>query len=194
MIGKISGEIVDRDAPTVVVQTKGIGYEVEVPIGVFYTKAMQIGEQVTLYTHMAVREEVPTLYGFATKEQRTLFRMMLKIPGIGPKIGLGLLSGMDRRTLAECIRKEDVGKLVRVPGIGRKVADKLVFELKGAFGSEEDGGARAGMTPVGEACAALEALGFSNREAQRRVESAAKGEREIDTERLVKKALQSITG
>jgi holliday junction DNA helicase RuvA len=166
MIGRIQGVVVEKTFPQVIVSCNGVGYEIDVPMSTFYPLP-KAGEQVTLYTHLVVREDAHLLYGFFTPGERTAFRQLLKISGVGPKVALSVLSGMSVDDLAAAVESEDAGRLTRVPGIGKKTAERLVLELRdklpktlGAARAESAGAAGSDVAN------ALLALGYNDREAQ----------------------------
>ena len=145
MIGLIHGRIASKAPPQLIVDVGGVGYEIEAPMSTFFLLPA-VGQEVRLLTHMVVREDAQLLYGFATEEERRLFRNLLKVSGVGPKIGLALLSGISVEGFAHCVRNEDVAALTRVPGIGRKTAERLLVEMKDRLNATDgdgrsDGGA-----------------------------------------------------
>ena len=135
MIGKLTGILSDKNPPEVVVDCHGVGYEVNVPMSTFYNLPAT-GEKVSLVTHFVVREDAQILYGFATLSEREAFRQLIKISGVGPRTALSVLSGMSVTDLAQAITTQEVGRLVKVPGIGKKTAERLLLELKGKFGAD----------------------------------------------------------
>jgi Holliday junction DNA helicase RuvA len=165
MIGRIQGIVVEKNFPQVIVSCHGVGYEIDVPMSTFYPLP-RTGEEVTLLTHLVVREDAHLLYGFLTSGERTAFRQLLKISGVGPKVALAVLSGLSVDDLAAAVTNGDAGRLTRVPGIGKKTAERLVLELRdkvpkviGAARAESpDGG--------GDVIGALLGLGYNEREAQ----------------------------
>jgi len=196
MIGHLRGRVASRRPPQLTIDVSGVGYELEAPLSTFFTLPA-IGEDVFLLTHLVVREDAHVLYGFATSDERQLFRMLLRVSGVGPKIALALLSGMSVEGFASCVRQQDVASLTRVPGIGRKTAERLVVEMRdrlaGAALSDDYPGAGTGGSGAGaietEAFDALVALGYKPAEAQRLIKSAAPGTH--STEDLIRRALQS---
>lgn len=167
MIGKLNGILAERNPPQIVLDVHGVGYEVDVPMSTFYNLPA-LGEPVALLTHLVVREDAQLLYGFATAGEREAFRQLIKIAGVGPRTALSVLSGMSVQDLAQAITLQEAGRLIKVPGIGKKTAERLLLELKGKLGA--DMGAAAG--PQGMASAdqadilqALVALGYSDRDA-----------------------------
>jgi Holliday junction DNA helicase RuvA len=165
VIGRIHGVLLEKTFPQVVVTCNGVGYEIDVPMSTFYPLP-RAGEEVTLYTHLVVREDAHLLFGFLTSGERATFRQLLKISGVGPKVALSVLSGMSVDDLAGAVSAEDSGRLTRIPGIGKKTAERLVLELrdklpKVALAVRADGGAAGG-----DVVNALLALGYNEREAQ----------------------------
>ncbi|MBR5999855.1 MAG: Holliday junction branch migration protein RuvA, partial [Oxalobacter sp.] len=130
MIGRIKGTLLEKNPPQVLVDCHGIGYEIDVPMNTFYNLP-GIGEEVALLTHLAIREDAHVLYGFGTAEERALFRQLIKISGIGARTALALLSGISAADMAEIVLMQDSARLCRVPGIGKKTAERLLLELKG---------------------------------------------------------------
>ena len=165
MIGKLTGILSDKNPPEVVVDCHGVGYEVNVPMSTFYNLPAT-GEKVTLVTHFVVREDAQILYGFATVSEREAFRQLIKISGVGPRTALSVLSGMSVTDLSQAITTQEVGRLVKVPGIGKKTAERLLLELKGKLGGDL-GGLFAVNTPDAQSDIqqALLALGYSDKEA-----------------------------
>jgi Holliday junction DNA helicase RuvA len=165
VIGRIEGVLVDKSFPQVVVSCGGVGYEIDVPMSTFYPLP-RAGEPVTLLTHLVVREDAHLLFGFLTAAERAAFRQLLKISGVGPKVALAVLSGLSVEDLAAAVTDGDAGRLTKVPGIGKKTAERLVLELrdkvpKVAIVARTDG--RAGS---GDVVNALLTLGYNEREAQ----------------------------
>ncbi|MEO0003603.1 MAG: Holliday junction helicase RuvA [Pseudomonadota bacterium] len=167
MIGKLTGMLLEKSPPQVLVDCAGVGYEVDVPMSTFYGLPA-LGEQVALLTHFVVREDAQLLYGFATATEREAFRQLIKIGGVGPRMALSLLSGMSVAELAQAVTAQEPGRLVKVPGIGKKTAERLLLELKGKLGADL-GALAGGGLPLGDAQGdiqqALIALGYSDKEA-----------------------------
>jgi Holliday junction DNA helicase RuvA len=134
MIGKLTGTLGDKNPPQVLVDCNGVGYEVDVPMSTFYNLP-GLGEKVTLLTHLVVREDAQLLYGFGTAGEREAFRQLIRISGVGPRTALSVLSGMSVADIAQAVTAQDAGRLVKVPGIGKKTAERLLLELKGKFGA-----------------------------------------------------------
>src|SRR6204780_5268401 len=142
MIGSLRGRIVAKTAPQLLIHVSGVGYELEAPMSTFF-HLPGIGQEVSLLTHLVVREDAHVLYGFATQNERRLFRNLFKVSGIGPKIALALLSGISVEAFAQCILNKDVDALVRVPGIGRKTAERLFVEMRDRVANLEGGAGTA---------------------------------------------------
>lgn len=192
MIGLLHGRIASKSPPQLVIDTAGVGYEVEAPMSTYFLLPA-VGQEVRLLIHMVVREDAQLLYGFGTEEERNLFRNLLKVSGIGPKIALALLSGISVEGFAHCIQNKDVATLTRVPGIGRKTAERLLIEMKDRLnGAAITAGAAvvpAGASPEAEAFGALVALGYKPVEASRLLKSVEGGTQ--STEEMIRRALQS---
>ena len=133
MIARLQGHLIEKQPPVLVVDVHGVGYELEAPMSTFYK--VTLGAPVTLFTHQVVREDAHLLYGFATRDERDLFRTLLKVNGVGPKLALAILSGMEADAFAACVRQGDVATLVRIPGVGKKTAERLVMELRDRVGN-----------------------------------------------------------
>ena len=138
MIGRIRGTLLEKNPPEILVDVHGVGYEINVPMSTFYNLP-DVGQEVTLLTHFIVREDAQLLYGFGTAKERAAFRQLIKISGIGPRIALAVLSGMTVDALAQAVSKQESALLTRVPGIGKKTAERLVLELKGKISADLDG-------------------------------------------------------
>ena len=164
MIGKLSGLLVERNPPQVVVDCNGVGYEVDVPMSTFYNLPGN-GERVSLLTHFVVREDAQVLYGFGTVGERSTFRLLIRISGVGPKMALGLLSGLSVTELAQVVTLQDSARLVKIPGIGKKTAERLLLELKGKLGADIALPAHPVTDAQGDILQALVALGYSDKEA-----------------------------
>src|SRR5690606_29183526 len=129
MIGRLQGIILEKQAPELLLDVNGVGYELLAPISTFALLG-RVGEPATLYTHLAIREDAHQLYGFVQKSDRTLFRTLIKVSGVGPKLALGILSGMDIEAFANCIQHEDLKSLTKLPGVGKKTAERLIIEMR----------------------------------------------------------------
>ncbi|HEY3075194.1 MAG TPA: Holliday junction branch migration protein RuvA [Burkholderiales bacterium] len=164
MIGRLSGKLAAKNPPQVLVDVGGVAYELDVPMSTFYALPAT-GEAVMLYTHLVVREDAHNLYGFATGEERALFRQLIRISGIGARTALAVLSGMSVGDLAQAVALQDAGRLVRIPGIGKKTAERLLLELKGKLGDALATPAAVATSSGGDILQALLALGYNDREA-----------------------------
>ncbi|MEG2280448.1 MAG: Holliday junction branch migration protein RuvA [Comamonas sp.] len=166
MIGKLTGTLLEKNPPQVLVDCHGVGYEVQVPMSTFYNLP-GLGEKISLLTHFIVREDAQLLYGFATPQERQTFRELIKVSGVGPRMALSLLSGMGIDDLVQAIALQEVARLVKVPGIGKKTAERLLLELKGKLGDAVVGTAGAQVTSDAQSdiLQALLALGYSDKEA-----------------------------
>ena len=192
MIGSIRGRIASKTPPQLMVEVSGVGYEIEAPMSTFFLLP-SVGEEVFLLTHLVVREDAHILYGFGTHDERRLFRSLIKVSGVGPKIALALLSGINVEAFALCVQNQDIAALTRVPGIGRKTAERLVVEMRDRLGSPTDAATSAtagppGVNPEAEAFGALVALGYKPAEATRLLKAAGPGTH--STEELIRRALQ----
>jgi len=165
MIGRITGTLLEKSPPIVCVDVGGLGYEIDVPMSTLYDLP-DTGATVTLFTHLAVREDAHTLYGFLTAQERSTFRALIKVTGIGARTALAVLSGMTVQELANAITQQETGMLTRVPGIGKKTAERLLLELRGKLGA--DLGTQPGAQPSGrdDILNALLSLGYSSSESQ----------------------------
>src|SRR5262245_50630756 len=169
MIGRISGTLAEKNPPQILVDVQGIGYEIDVPMSTFYNLP-NIGDKVVLLTEFIVREDAHSLYGFLTHDERATFRQLLKISGVGARTALSVLSGMSVADLGRAVAMQEVGQLTKVPGIGKKTAERLLLELKGKLPTAP-GAAAGGSAPVympntsGDILNALMALGYNEREA-----------------------------
>jgi Holliday junction DNA helicase RuvA len=192
MIGSVRGRIASKTPPQLTVDVGGLGYELEAPMSTFFLLPA-VGDEVRLLTHLVVREDAHILYAFATENERRLFRSLIKVSGVGPKIALALLSGISVEAFALCVQNEDIAALTRVPGIGRKTAERLVVEMRDRLGPASDPGASAAAStplpsPEAEAFGALVALGYKPAEATRLLKAAGPGTH--STEELIRRALQ----
>jgi Holliday junction DNA helicase RuvA len=163
MIGRLSGTLVEKHPPQVVVMSHGVGYELDVPMSTFYNLP-RTGETVELLTHLVVREDAHLLFGFLTANERSAFRQLLKVNGVGPKVALSVLSGMSVDDLASAVATQDAARLTKVPGVGRKTADRLVLELRDKLPSAIGAGHGGAGKPASDVLNALMALGYNERE------------------------------
>ncbi len=164
MIGKLTGTLSDKNPPQVLVDCNGVGYEVHVPMSTFYNLP-ELGARVSLLTHFVVREDAQILYGFENAQEREAFRQLIKISGVGPRTALSVLSGMSVAELAQAVTLQEAGRLIKVPGIGKKTAERLLLELKGKLGPDLGLSASVANDAQADILQALLALGYSDKEA-----------------------------
>ena len=164
MIGRLSGVIAEKSPPLVLIDVQGVGYEVDVPMSTFYNLP-PLGDKVSLLTHFVVREDAQILFGFLTGEERATFKQLIKISGVGPKMALGLLSGLSVAELSVAVSKQDAARLVKVPGIGKKTAERLLLELKGKLGPDLALPVSVANDNQADILQALVALGYSDKDA-----------------------------
>ena len=190
MIGRIRGTLLEKNPPEILVDVHGVGYEINVPMSTFYNLP-DVGQEVTLLTHFIVREDAQLLYGFGTAKERAALRQLIKISGIGARIALAVLSGMTVDALAQAVSKQESALLTRVPGIGKKTAERLVLELKGKISADLDGVTLAAAPGDNRAdvVAALVALGYSDREA---TAAAKKLSPDVSVSAGIREALKSM--
>jgi Holliday junction DNA helicase RuvA len=199
MIGRLRGEILAKHPPQVLIDVGGVGYEVEAPMSTFYDLPA-VGEPVTLITHLLVREDAHVLYGFLRERDRALFRDLLKVTGVGAKMALAILSGMDAQRFAACVEQEDITGLSRLPGIGKKTAQRLVMEMKDRLSGLGSGAAHlviaqaadapsAADDPLADAVSALVALGYKPPDANRMARAVDDGGK--TSEEIIRAALKS---
>ncbi|HEY3538955.1 MAG TPA: Holliday junction branch migration protein RuvA [Trinickia sp.] len=190
MIGRIAGTLLEKNPPHLLVDCNGVGYEIDVPMSTFYNLP-STGEKVVLLTQLIVREDAHLLYGFGTAQERTTFRELLKISGIGARMALAVLSGMSVQELSQAVTLQDAARLTRVPGIGKKTAERLLLELKGKLGADL-GAAAAAVSPSDHASDilnALLALGYSEKEALAAIKNVPAGTGVSEGIKLALKAL-----
>jgi holliday junction DNA helicase RuvA len=189
MIGRLQGVLADKNPPQIVVDCNGVGYEVDVPMSTFYNLPAA-GEKVTLLTHLVVREDAQLLYGFGSSGEREAFRQLIKISGVGPRTALSVLSGMSVADIAQAVTAQDAGRLVKVPGIGKKTAERLLLELKGKFGPDLGLGAGAATSDAQtDIQQALVALGYSDKEAAASIKALPK---DVGVSEGIKLALKAL--
>ncbi|CAL1241865.1 Holliday junction branch migration protein RuvA [Candidatus Methylocalor cossyra] len=189
MIGFLRGVLVAKRPPSLVLDVGGVGYEVDAPLSTFYGLP-DLGEEVTLYTHLAIREDAHHLFGFASEAERALFRTLIKVSGVGAKLALTILSGLSAAEFQRCVEAQDTARLVRLPGVGKRTAERLIVELRDRL--PEAAGARrseADPNPLEDAVAALIALGFKPAEADALVRKVPAQGKPI--EEVIRLALQS---
>lgn len=164
MIGRLTGTLAEKSPPQLLIDANGVGYEVDVPMSSFYNLP-GLGERVTLLTHFIVREDAQILFGFLTHDERQTFRQLIKITGVGPRMALSLLSGLSVGELAQAVARQETARLVKVPGIGKKTAERLLLELKGKLADALAAPATVASDAQADILQALIALGYSDREA-----------------------------
>lgn len=200
MIGRIRGKLLEKQAPELLVDVNGVGYEIQAPMTTIY-QLPALGETVELFTHLVVREDAHLLFGFASLRDRTLFRALIKVNGVGPKLALTILSGMDAQDFVRCVRDDDTAGLVRLPGVGKKTAERLLIEMRDRLRDWPiDGLAVAGgsaqLPPraddkLFEAESALISLGYKPQEATRMIATVHKGDATLTSEQLIRAALKN---
>ena len=191
MIGRITGTLLEKHPPQLLVDVGGVGYEIDVPMSTFY-HLPATGARVTLHTHLIVREDAHLLYGFASDDERQLFRQLLKISGVGAKMALALLSGMSATELAQAVAAQDAGRLTKVPGIGKKTAERLLLELRDklpAFAPAVHGAAIVAVSS-NDVLNALLALGYNDREASSAIKQLAP---ELSVSDAIRQALRFLS-
>ncbi|MEN8762111.1 MAG: Holliday junction branch migration protein RuvA [Thiogranum sp.] len=198
MIGFLRGVLRDKQPPGLLIEVQGVGYEVEAPMTTFYDLPA-VGETVTLFTHLAVREDAHTLYGFSKQSDRRLFRTLIRVNGVGAKLALTILSGMQAGHFAACVQAGDTASLIKLPGVGKKTAERLVVEMRDRLadwdssagrGPGSDTAVRADLAnPVEEAVSALTALGYRPQDASRMVRAV--DSKDLTTEEIIRTALQA---
>jgi Holliday junction DNA helicase RuvA len=188
MIGRLSGILLEKNPPQLLVDVQGVGYEVDVPMSTFYNLP-GVGEKVVLFTHQAIREDAHLLFGFGNAEERAVFRQLIKISGVGARTALSILSGMTIPDLAQAVTLQESGRLVKVPGIGKKTAERLLLELKGKLGADIGAGAHPVHDAQADILNALLALGYSDKEALLALKNVPAGSGVSDGIKLALKAL-----
>lgn len=189
MIGRISGTLLEKNPPQLLIDCNGVGYEIDVPMSTFYNLPA-LGEKVALLTHLAVREDAHLLFGFGTVEERNVFKQLIRISGVGARTALSILSGMSVVDLSQAVTLQEAGRLTKVPGIGKKTAERLLLELKGKLGADIGaGGAAAISDATSDILNALAALGYSDKEATLALKQVPAGTGVSDGIKLALKAL-----
>jgi len=203
MIGRLRGQLVNKQPPMLLLDVNGVGYEVEAPMSTFYTLP-DIGAEVTLVTHLAVREDAHILYGFSDEKERLLFRTLLKVNGVGARMALVILSGMSAEEFSLCVQTEDTSSLVRLPGIGKKTAERLIIEMRDRLdkldlpvsqpinASQKPAAELYAASPLADANSALIALGYKPNDVSRMLKNIETTG--LASEEIIRKALQSVTG
>ena len=204
MIGRLNGVLVEKQPPEILLEVSGVGYEVQMPMTCFYDLP-KVGDNAIVYTHFVVREDAQLLFGFNNKIERALFRELLKANGVGPKLGLAILSGMSAQQFVSCVNNEDATALVKLPGVGKKTAERLVLEMKDRLKNwgndlftpfsdsaviEPASDATIANNAADDAVSALVALGYKLPQAQKAVKSVSKPD--MSTEVLIKESLKSM--
>ncbi|SDH04831.1 Holliday junction DNA helicase subunit RuvA [Vibrio xiamenensis] len=203
MIGRLRGNILEKQPPEILIEVNGIGYEVQMPMSCFY-ELPNIGEEAIVYTHFVVREDAQLLYGFNTVKERALFREVIKANGVGPKLGLGILSGMTATQFVNCVEREDISTLVKLPGVGKKTAERLVVEMKDRLkgwgagdlftpftdAAPADSGSQSSSNVEEEAVSALIALGYKPTQASKVVSQIYKAD--MSSEDVIRESLKSM--
>ena len=201
MIGRLKGIIADKQAPDLLIDVNGVGYEVQLPLTSFY-ELPDVGHEATIYTHFVVREDAQLLYGFSSKQERSLFRLLIKANGVGPKLGLTILSGLNAEQFVTCVEQDDVTTLVKLPGVGKKTAERLLVEMRDRIKdlniapefmpktAIESSALQSNASDFDDAVSALVSLGYSNQQASKAVKAVAKdGD---DSEVLIRNALKNM--
>ena len=189
MIGRLTGVIAEKSPPQILIDVQGVGYEVDVPMSTFYNLP-GLGERASLLTHLSIREDAHVLFGFLSAEERSTFRQLIKISGVGPKMALSLLSGLSVGELAQAVSKQETGRLVKVPGIGKKTAERLLLELKGKLGPDLALPVSVANDAHADILQALVALGYSDKEAGLALKSLPA---EIGVSEGIKLAMKKLT-
>lgn len=195
MIGRLVGKLVLKQPPLLMLDVNGVGYEMEAPMSTFY-KLPALGESLMLHTHLSVREDAQQLFAFASTTEKNLFRELIKLSGVGPKLALAMLSGISVEDFWECVRAGEIARLTRIPGVGRKTAERLLVELRDKAGADGNALSAAGLSGSGiplvgamqEARSALAALGYKPVETQRLTEQAYR--EGMTTEQLIQESLR----
>lgn len=188
MIGRITGKLIEKLPPTVCVDVNGIGYDIDVPMSTLYALP-DTGAQVTLFIHLTVREDAHILYGFSTANERATFRELVKVSGIGARTALSVLSGMSVADLAQAITLQEPGRLMKVPGIGKKTAERLLLEMRGKLGADIGATPHAHNSHAADILNALLALGYSDRESQGALKTLPE---DIDVSEGIRAALKAL--
>lgn len=189
MIGRIAGPLLEKNPPQILVDCAGVGYVLDVPMSTFYNLPA-LGEKVVLLTHFVVREDAQILFGFASAPERETFRQLIKISGVGPRTALSILSGLSVAELSQAVTLQDANRLTKVPGIGKKTAERLLLELKGKLGADIGAGGQAPNDAQTDILQALQALGYSDKEASAALKALPK---EVGVSEGIKLALKSLT-
>ena len=195
MIGRLSGKLIEKNPPSLMLDVNGVGYEIDAPMSTFY-KLPAIGADVGLFTHLLVREDAQLLYAFATASERSVFRLLLKVNGVGAKVALAIQSGLSAEELVNCVANKDVAALVRIPGIGKKTAERVLLDLKDKLDAFAGNEANPVSTSGGESVRtqaeeALASLGYKPAEAKRLLDKCAGDAQTV--EELIRAALRGAS-
>ncbi len=198
MIGRLRGRLLEKQAPNLVLDVQGVGYELQAPMSTFY-QLPELEQEVSLFTHLSVREDAHVLYGFSSDNERQLFRTLIRVNGVGPKLALSILSAMEFEAFLNCVQQNDSTTLTRIPGVGKKTAERLIVEMRDRLDGLPNQGAQveapamrltAGIaSPQEDAISALIALGYKPQEASRWVQSVQ--EEGLSSEALIRRALKA---
>jgi Holliday junction DNA helicase RuvA len=196
MIGSLRGHLLQKSPPMLMIDVQGVGYEIEAPMSTFY-QLPEVGQDIYLYTHLIVRDDAHLLFGFASERERRLFRALIRVNGVGPKLALTILSGIEADDFARCIRDADAARLTRLPGVGKKTAERLIVEMRDRLQDihvpeprvESHARSGNGATRVEDAISALIALGYKPQEASRHVHSVAT--EGMSSEEIIRAALRT---
>ncbi len=199
MIGHLQGRLLLKQPPRLLLDVRGVGYEIEAPMTAFYVLP-DVGEEVSIFTHMLIREDAHLLFGFVIEQERRLFRTLIKVNGVGAKVALAILSGMNVEQFNRCVREKNIAQLTRIPGIGKKTAERLAVEMHDRLDAAglgpvsppagRDTGAPADDNPINDAVSALIALGYKPQDAGKYVHAVA-GE-EMGREEIIRQALKKL--
>ncbi len=198
MIGQVFGTLLEKQPPTLLIRAQGLGYEIDAPMSTFY-RLPELGQELTLFTHLVVREDAHQLFGFYTKQERTLFRTLLKVNGVGPRLALTILSSIEPEEFVRCVLNQETAKLICLPGIGKKTAERLIIEMRDRlkdWSIETSTAAPLFSTQpsrnrtLQDAISALIALGYKPQEASRAV--AKVGEGDFSSEEIIRRALREV--
>jgi Holliday junction DNA helicase RuvA len=193
MIGRLRGVLAEKNLNEVLLDVSGVGYEIEIPLTTYY-HLPDPGTEVTIHTHLVVREDAQLLYGFGSLDERSLFRTLIKVNGVGPKLAIGILSGIEAKAFAQAVKLKDVKALVALPGVGKKTAERLIVEMQDRLVDMPTGGETSLLTkadPLADAEAALINLGYKPQEASRALAAIENPDDSI--ENLIKHALKNLT-
>jgi Holliday junction DNA helicase RuvA len=195
MISRLTGILAAKRAPQILIDCNGVGYEADVSMTTYY-QLPEVGEQVSIWTHLVVKEDAHSLVGFKGEPERRLFRQLIRISGVGPKLALAILSGIDDKQFALCVSNGDVAMLTRLPGVGKKTAERLIIEMRDKVELIGEGPlpnlATSAQSAVSEAVEALQALGYRSADAEKMISRAQQqGETDSSASQLIRKALQA---